>query len=66
MIKIRPFFRWILKCPDISRHLENRLRQSGCSGVFGMINLVLQERRIKEKSAFSEGKILCVIKVLKY
>ena len=43
MIKIRPFFRWILKYPDISHHLENRLRHAGCSSVLRMIKLSFTE-----------------------
>ncbi len=53
MIKIRPSFRWILQCPDISRHLENRLRQIGCSGVFGMIKLNFAENSIKRVQLYA-------------
>jgi len=60
MIKIRLSFRWILQCPDISRHLENRLRQTGCSGVFGVIKLNLTENSIKRKiGIFRRKNTMC-------
>lgn len=57
MIKIQPFFRWILECLDITRHSKDRLRQTGCSGVFGMIKLNFTEKPHKtENQHFQKGK----------
>ncbi len=50
-------FRWILECPDITRHSKDRLRQTGCSGVFGMIKLNFTEIPHKMKNLhFQKGK----------
>lgn len=50
MIKIRPSFRRILEYPDILRHLENRLRQTGCFGVRGMIKSDFTEKYKNDKN----------------
>ena len=54
MIKIRPSFRWILKYPEILRHLENRLRQTDCSSVLGMIKLSFTGNTPKKRN-FQKG-----------
>ncbi len=53
---------------DISRHLENRLRQTGCSGALGMLKLKF-EGKIQKANNWdfqNEGTIICTTKVLKY
>ena len=49
-----------MKCPDISRHLENRLRQADCFGVFGMIKLSFTGKTHKRKiSIFRREHTMC-------